>query len=107
MEIMKERLLALMQEKGLSTRDLGNGCGISHATIARYIKGERQPKYEQVVAMAKSLGVSPEWLLGIDDKQSMDDDMTVQIVEAMKGLDRKQMVLLLAFIKSMRGTDES
>ena len=107
MEIIIERLLQTMMQHDLSARSLADKCGISNGSVSKYIKGERQPKYEQVVAMAKALGVSPEWLLGIDDKQSLDDDMTVQIVEAMKGLDRKQMVLLLAFIKSMRGTDES
>ena len=107
MEINRDRLLQAMLQHDLSARALAEKCGLSNGSVSRYLNGKQLPKIEQVQSMANVLGVSLEWLAGQDDKQSMDDDMTVQIVEAMKGLDRKQMVLLLAFIKSMRGTDES
>ena len=106
MEIIRERLEEILKQKGLSIRDLGTLTGINYSTIARYIRGERSPKFEQVQALAKALGVSPEWLTGEDKTDPDDTEMIRKVADAMKGLDERQMVLLLAFIKSIKGEEE-
>jgi len=58
-----ERLAALMSERGLSEGELGRRSGVSQPTIHRIVTGEsKNPRQDNVEAVAKALGVSSAWL---------------------------------------------
>jgi transcriptional regulator with XRE-family HTH domain len=70
-----ERLRAVRVKRGLTQRDLGAKCGLSSSVIHKYESGENDPTGGSLKAMAKNLGVSVDYLLGVTD------DPTFQIRE--------------------------
>jgi transcriptional regulator with XRE-family HTH domain len=39
--------------------------GLTDAAVSRYIKNEREPRYQVLVKMCKTLNISADWLLGL------------------------------------------
>ncbi len=54
----------------MTQAELGEKIGVSGVAIMRYEKGTRQPRIEQLQAIADALNVSPFYLLG-DEKATM------------------------------------
>lgn len=58
------RLRAKMNEKSLSENELGRRAGVPQPTIHRILHGDsKTPRKPTVEKLARSLGVTPEWLL--------------------------------------------
>lgn len=58
------RLRTKMTEKGLSENELGRRAGVPQPTIHRILHGDsKTPRKPTVEKLARSLGVTPEWLL--------------------------------------------
>ena len=45
---------SMIDNSGLSQRDLAKKIGVTEASISRYVKGDRSPKFETMVAIAKA-----------------------------------------------------
>lgn len=58
-----ERVLALLNEKGINQRQLAEAIGVTEATISRYMTMHREPKVILVMKMAEFFGVSTDYLL--------------------------------------------
>ncbi len=87
-ELFKSRLFKLMQELGVSNKQLSLMSGISEAALSRYLNGLRKPTIENIISLAKVLNVTTDYLLGLsnvaDDKKlihaysvASDDDKRV------------------------------
>ena len=64
MNIFSERLKELRRERGLSLRELADLCSTSKSAISMYERGERNPKYETLEALADIFNVDIEYLVG-------------------------------------------
>ena len=62
-----DRLRFLIDSRGTTVKDLSLDANIPNPTIYRYIHGNRVPKIDNVIAIAKYFGVSVDWLLGLSD----------------------------------------
>jgi transcriptional regulator with XRE-family HTH domain len=63
----KQRLKDARQFAGLTQEELAKRSGLASRTIQGYERGVRTPqRFQNVVAIAKALDVSPEYLLGDD-----------------------------------------
>jgi len=81
-QTLGERIQLLKNKVGMVR--LSADAGISHQQINRYIRGGSQATIGPIVAMAKSAGVSIEWLatgVGEVDKELAADPNTDSIVE--------------------------
>ena len=67
MKTFGERLRELRTEKNASCEQLGKHLGVQRAAVAMWERGEREPKFEMLVAIAKLLGTTPNYLLGFDE----------------------------------------
>ena len=63
-EIFIKRLLELLESVNMTQTELAKRIGTTNVTISRYISGERKPRIEIVVEIAKVFGVSVDYLLG-------------------------------------------
>lgn len=54
-----ERMKLIIQEKGISQKELSRRSGITEAAISGYINGTREPGLVAVIRIAKALSVSP------------------------------------------------
>jgi transcriptional regulator with XRE-family HTH domain len=60
MEFFSKRLVALMDEKGLTQRELSRATGVSQGTISKHINGKQMPKSRELYEISKVLGVQME-----------------------------------------------
>jgi transcriptional regulator with XRE-family HTH domain len=112
-----DRLKKLREQRKLTQKQLGSAFNISHATINRYEKGQRQPDTEILDKLADFFDVSTDYLLGRTDTQrnlGAEKNEKNQIEEEKKGYislindakeanisieDMKQMIELVKKIK--------
>lgn len=59
-----QRILDLLQKKGMSKKELAITAGISQATISYYTNGERIPNGPNLVDLARALHTTTDYLLG-------------------------------------------
>jgi phage repressor protein C with HTH and peptisase S24 domain len=58
----KDRVTARMRELNLSATDISKETGVSKATISFWVNGTNGAKGKNLLALAKALGCSPDWL---------------------------------------------
>lgn len=61
-----ERLRELLETKEMSQADLSRICGLSRATLSRYLQGQFEAKQDSIYKIAKAANVSEAWLMGAD-----------------------------------------
>lgn len=73
MSVISDRLLALINEKGMSYGELSKLTGIPKSALQRYATGETEKiPIERIKSIAKALNVSAGYILGwLDDKTSI------------------------------------
>lgn len=71
MDVFGKRLSYILTERGITQRKLAKMCRITESTICRYINGSITPKATEVVTIAKSLGVSTDYLSGMPESKEM------------------------------------
>ncbi len=64
----KDKVTQLMNQRGISQKQLATLSGISESSISRYLHSEQRPRMDIVVNIAKALHVETEYLLEEDDK---------------------------------------
>lgn len=64
-----ERIKAAREQAGITQVELGEKIGVSGVAIMRYEKNARQPRLEQLQAIATALGVSVGHLLGQESER--------------------------------------
>lgn len=69
-----DKLKETLNKNGLRAADLARSTGLSEAAISDYLKGKKEPRGRQSVAIAKSLNVSLDtlWETGYDDTNPND-----------------------------------
>lgn len=61
-----DRLLEALKRKGWSQKELAERTGLTPSAISLYVNGLRLLGQNTIVKLCKALGVSADWLLGIE-----------------------------------------
>lgn len=78
-----ERLKTALKEKGWSQKVLAERSGIHPNQVGRIVRGERSRVGPDTVRkLALALGVSADYLLGLDDEEKDFMEAAAQLVEA-------------------------
>lgn len=56
------------EKRGLTQADLAKALDVATPTIAEYEADKKKPRPEKLIILAKKLGVSTDYLLGINDR---------------------------------------
>ena len=67
MKVFSERVKRLLSEKKLSQAELSTLSGVTAPSLCRYLRGDIEPRIDIVRNIAKALGVSEAYLLGLDE----------------------------------------
>ena len=67
-----ECLVKLMKEKNVSQARICKATGIASSAMSHYVRGETEPSFTKVVAIARALGVATDALAGKQPKMSVD-----------------------------------
>ena len=63
-----KRLRSARMQCGLTQQQLADKIGATLRNYQCYEQGTRRPKYEMLVAIADTVGVTTDWLLGRSDE---------------------------------------
>lgn len=64
-EVFRQRLREAMKEKGMSAWSLAEACGIYRRAVYNWLAGTGTPRMRTLPKLARVLGVSVDWLLGV------------------------------------------
>lgn len=65
-----QRIRAARKRAGLTQKELGEKLGLSFQGVAQWENNLRNPKHETIQRIAKALGVSVDYLIGINSTQT-------------------------------------
>ena len=100
-EKLHHRVKALMKEQGITQRELARRSGLTEASVCKYLSGSRTPQAEAVVLLAKALGTTSDYLLGIKrDEGSIYHDLEKQILENKENLSPEERMSLIMLLSS-------
>ncbi|WP_406033730.1 helix-turn-helix domain-containing protein [Treponema saccharophilum] len=82
---LKNRLAALIKERGLSQKELAQKTNLTEGAISHYLKGDREPRGAILLNIANALDTSTDYLSGKTDEvkpEGADDEvqMVFQLV---------------------------
>ena len=102
------RLTQAMSWRGMNGDDLARASGVHKSLISRYKKNDKEPRDDNVEAMAKALGVNQQWLRGYDvpPEDIPGSQLTVsprekQLIEDYRACDELTQIKIENFIKSL------
>ncbi|MDH1240795.1 LexA family transcriptional regulator [Acinetobacter johnsonii] len=75
METLGSRLKALRRQRNLTQQKIADALGVSKTSVIYWEKDENVPKHESLIALARTLGTTTEWLLsgvGVPEKSNAD-----------------------------------
>lgn len=67
-----QRLKKIMIEKNIKQYELAEHIGVRAPTITLYVQGETEPNATKIAQIAKFLGVTTDYLLGVDEDETTD-----------------------------------
>jgi transcriptional regulator with XRE-family HTH domain len=79
-EVLGERVVILRRRKGLLQPELAQQAGMSVTTLNRVENAHQSLYMEKVVALAKALGTTADYLLGLSDKPGEDSELVAAAV---------------------------
>ena len=94
------RLIRLRKEKGLSQQALADAVGLHVTQIKRYESGAVQPSLEALKKIARTFGVSTDFLLFDDGERGPDDDLKLHF-EAVKQFSPEEKRIAKAVIEGL------
>ncbi len=93
-----EKLSCVLSQRGMTQRELANLAGVDECSMSRYVNGTRKPCMDVLVRMARTLGVSVEYLTGNDEKIPVREIMNLVCdnVDRMSDAQKLELIGILA-----------
>ena len=66
---IQESIKELIEEKGLSQEKFAKAIGVSQKAVSNWINGIDVPKTSSLLAIYEQFGITPNELLGIDERK--------------------------------------
>ena len=96
-KLLKDNVMKLIEERGLSVRKVERDLGFGYGTIAYW--DEHTPSVDKVEKVAKYFGVTVDYLLGYD---GFYDANLKKLVDAAIGLDDADLFALLVVAEQLK-----
>ena len=70
--MLNQRIREVRQARGMSQVELARLLGVTKQSISNWENDNIQPSIEMLVKLARSLSVSADYLLGLEERQILD-----------------------------------
>lgn len=94
-----EKVKKLMKENDLTQKELASKAKITEASMSKYLSGERTPRIDVVVNLAKALKTTTDYLLGNNLVGSSTYNDAYEVIARSKDVlseeDKKKLIKLL------------
>ena len=77
---MGEKIEKVLEEAGMSQRDLAKAINLDETILSRIIRGEREPKNEVLANIATALHVTTDYLLDIENTSGFDSKKEIRLI---------------------------
>jgi len=77
---LSRRMLELIQQLGITQKELAARATVSTAAISHYVKGERMPNSETLANIATALRTTSDYLMGKNSEEQFDYSQTYRIL---------------------------
>lgn len=83
--IFSERLRILIEEKGITQKQVASDLNIAVSTMGGYVQGASEPDFETLKNIANYFGVSTDYLLGmkIGDSENENEEELLRIFRSL------------------------
>lgn len=68
--VFSERIKQARTDAGMTQSHLAADCGLAYASISAYETGQKSPTIHTAASIAQALGISLDWLMGLDDNKA-------------------------------------
>ena len=68
MSVFSDRITYLMKKKQITQKQLAGIAGVTESAMSYYVKGERTPRSDVLSRIAKALGTTTDYLLGVESE---------------------------------------
>ena len=101
----EERLKALMKKRNLTQKELANKSNITEASISKYLSGERTPRVDVIINLAKALEITTdELLLDVDNNEAYSFIQTKAVLaRGIENMSEEDKMKLISFIANSVG----
>ena len=98
----EERLRMIMNEQGLSQKELANKANITEASMSKYLSGERTPRADAIVNLSRALEISTDELLfDVDNNEAVNFIQAKTVLaRGMGNMSDEEKAKLIGFIAS-------
>lgn len=86
------RIKSLRLSLGMNQIEFGNRLNVTKQSVSNWENGNIQPSIDVLIKIAKTYSVSSDYLLGIDDKRTLD----------ITGLSERQVSYIQSFVDDVR-----
>ena len=100
-EYFRIHLNELLDSRGMNYTELARLCEVSSFSISRYANGKRRPNFEILVALAKALNVSTDWLVGLTGEADQNRSEISYLYNLATDEDRKLVDMILSKYKEV------
>lgn len=102
-----QKIIELLNKKGISGAKMSRDLGFSNAVFSQWKTGKQKPSAEKLLKMAEYLGVSADYLLGIEQKENSPQlsELSKRIIDELESLSKTEAEAVLKqieLIKSLR-----
>jgi transcriptional regulator with XRE-family HTH domain len=85
-EMFSDRIKATMKARGLNQKELAERTHLTEATVSKYLSGYQKPHLDVLVVLAKSLNVTTDYLLGVENKSQEENfQLVYEMIRRNKG----------------------
>ena len=79
MRLNTDRFYEELHRSGMKQKELASVIGVTEVSISRYANGERQPRNNILLKMARALQTSPEYLVGLGLDHMNDEESYLNV----------------------------
>jgi transcriptional regulator with XRE-family HTH domain len=109
-ETFGKRIARFRKEQGLTQVDLGEKIGLSQVLISDYERGRLQPNLDTIIKLARTLGLTTDELLGVNNIAPTGKKLSLKSVRRLKKIEDlphpKQKVLFQTIDTFLKGAGQ-
>lgn len=84
-----EQIQALRKSAGMSQEELGDRLGVARQSVSKWESDSTIPELDKLIAMSKLFGVSVGSLLGLEESEGPDHELTERELKALEDIARR------------------
>ena len=104
------RIKELLQQKGMSQKDLATKTGITESAISHYVKGDRVPRGIILVKIAQALETTTDFLLNDTTEPNKEQDLILAkslIARNAANMTKQEQIEFLTLLLGVGGPNET